>query len=53
MADKQKDKDKTMLDFFSGSNPNRKKVQEIIKKRQKKDKKKKRRSYGVSKKLGM
>lgn len=29
----QEDKDKTIMDYFSGSNPNRKKVQEIVKKR--------------------
>lgn len=36
----KEDKDKSIMDYFSGSNPNRKKVQKIIKERQEKEKKK-------------
>lgn len=49
MAKDQKEKDKSMLSWFSGSNPNRKKVREAIEKRKKKEKKdKKKRKKGVN-----
>ena len=35
----KKEKDKSIMDYFSGSNPNRKKVQKIIEERQEKEKK--------------
>lgn len=49
MAKTQEEKDKSILDWFSGSNPNRKKVQKAIEKR----KKKKKGVTSVSKKYGM
>lgn len=39
MAKEQEKKDKSILGWFRGSNPNRKKVQKAVKTRQKKDKK--------------
>lgn len=51
MAKTQEEKDKSILDWFSGSNPNRQKVQKAIEKRKKK--KKKKGVTSVSKKYGM
>jgi hypothetical protein len=48
MAKSQEEKDKSILGWFGGSNPNRKKVKKIVNARKKKKKKKQR----VSKKLG-
>lgn len=53
MARSQEEKDKSILDYFSGSNPNRKKVQEAIRKRKEKEKKKKKGVKPVSGNLGM
>lgn len=50
MAKDQEKKDKTILDWFSGSNPNRQKVRKAIEKRKKKKKKV---INSVSKKYGM
>ena len=33
----QKEKDKSIMDYFSGSNPNRKKVQKIIEEKKEKE----------------
>lgn len=53
MADQDK-KDKNMIKWGSlFSNPNRKKVKDIVEKRKKKDKKKKKREYNISKRMGM
>lgn len=52
MADTQEKKDKTILDFFSGSNPNRQKVEKIIKERKNTRKKEKKRIRNLSDKLG-
>lgn len=53
MAKTQKEKDDSILSFFSGSNPNRKKVRDAVEKRKKKNKKKKRKTRYISSDLGM
>lgn len=50
MAKSQEKKDESILGWFSGSNPNRKKVQKAVKNRKKKDKKRK---NNISSKYGM